>query len=499
MSRRALLPLAWLAAAGLAAAPAAHAQAWRVTLDARAQAVSFRGWRVDSIPATDTVTGSGGGPATPAGDAVTCDPVSGYCRYWRPGADQRGVPTVLTTDATMWGLGVTGLSVHANARLGGDLGGGSPWYGPDRGVELVEGYVDYDRGWLQGRAGRQVVNGRLGWWGVDGGRGWLRDTRRHLEISGYGGWGLARSSNLTVTSSALNVLGDFQTGRRQWAVGGTARWSATPGRAQVEYHREWSAVDGGVTVERAAFGAEMAPVGGVGLSGGAIYDLASGLWGSWDLSARAAVGRRVSATARVRQYRPLFDLWSVWQAFSPVPYHAVDGAIGVRVHRALALRAGGERYWYPNTETETPLVTVEDRGWRATLGATWSPRSDLDVDAEWHREFGVGAYANSEQGVLTWRPRAGWSLALSAGHLERPLDYRYDVAKLWWLGAAVDRTLTERVRFGLTLDRYDETRDRPDAAGGSWAQARVAARLTWLLVSGADRLPLPPGRPRRAP
>ncbi|HET7042733.1 MAG TPA: hypothetical protein VFI13_11965 [Gemmatimonadales bacterium] len=496
MRRR--VTLLWLLAF-TATAPALAAQGWRLALDARSQAVSYRGWRVDSIPAADTVTGGTGGPETPDGFVVRCDPTVGYCRFWRPGGVTRAVPSVLTADATVWGLGVAGLSLHSTARAGTDLAGGTPWYGPDRPVELVEGYADYDHDQLQARAGRQLVSGRLGWWGIDGVRGWLRSPRRTLELSGYGGWGLARSSTLTVTSSALNILGDFQTGKRQWAAGAVARWTPTRGSIQAEYHREWSGVDHGVVIERAAAGGELEVTRRVGVTGGAIYDLASGLWGSWDLGARANVARRVSLNARVRQYRPLFDLWSVWQVFSPVPYHAVDGGIGVRVDPRLSLRASGERYWFPDTHTETPLVTIEDAGWRSSIGATWSPRPGLDVDLDLHREFGVGAYANSEEGSVTWRPTAGWTVSVNGGHLERPLDYRYDVARLWWVGAGVDRRVNERLRLAVNADRYDESRARPDAAGATWDQLRLAVRLSWLFVSGADRLPLPPGRPRRTP
>jgi hypothetical protein len=470
------------------------AQGWRVLLDARAQATSYRGWRIDSIPVADTVTGAGGGTETPDGYVARCDggPV---CRYWRPGPEQRGAPAILTADATLWGLGVTGLSLHARTRLGADLGAGDPWYGPDRTLELVEGYADLERGRYHFRAGRQVVSGRIGWWGLDGARGWVRSRRLGLEASAYAGWGLARSSNLTVTSDALNPLGDFQTGERQGALGATARWSDPRGSVEGQYHREWSGVDGGVTVERAAVSAEHVIAGPVSATGGALYDVASGLWGSWDLGARYAHGR-VSASARVRQYRPLFDLWSVWQAFSPVAYHAADGGIGVRLDPRVALRVTGERYWYDETETSTPLVSVEDAGWRMSYGATWTPRRELTVDGELRREFGVGAYANSVQGSAVWTPRPAWTLRATAGHLERPLEYRYDVSTLDWIGIGADWRAGDRVTLGGALDRWSESRDRPDAAAFSWDQVRLSFRMSWLLLSDADRLPLPPGRPR---
>lgn len=491
-ARRTLLALSlWASLPGTALA-----QGWRVMVDARGQATSFRGWQVDSIPVADTVTGTSGGPETPDGYVANCE--GGLiCRFWRPGGVSRGAPAVLTTDATLWGLGVTGLSFHARAWLGGDLGNDSPWYGPDKALELVEGYADLDRTSYRLRAGRQVVSGRLGWWGIDGGRAWYRLPGQGLEASAYTGWGLARSSNLTAVSDALNPLGDFQTSRRQWAAGGTARWNASRGTVEAQYHREWSGVDGGITIERAALSGEALLTRTVGVTGGATYDLASGLLGSWDLGARASLGPW-HASARVRQYRPLFDLWSVWQAFSPVAYQAVEASLAVRLHPAIALRTTGERYRFDNTETSTPLVVVEDAGWRMSVGATWTVRSDLMVDGELRREFGVGAYANSAQGTLTWAPRPRWMLRANAGHLERPLEYRYDVATLNWIGAGADWKVDDRMSVGLGVDRWAEERARPDAAAFSWDQMRIAARVTWLLVSGADRLPLPPGRPRSA-
>lgn len=133
-----------------------------------------------------------------------------------------------------------------------------------------------------------------------------------------------------------------------------------------------------------------------------------------------------------------------------------------------------------------------------SYGATWTPRADLTVDAELRREFGVGAYANSIQGTVVWLPRPRLTVRANAGHLERPLEYRYDVSTLDWLGVGTDWRASERVTLGGAVDRWAEERDRPDAAAFSWDQLRLSLRMTWLLVSDADRLPLPPGRPRSA-
>jgi hypothetical protein len=472
----------------------AGAQGWQLRLDARAQSASYRGWQADSIPVGDTVSGGSGLPETPDGYIVSCTGLP-TCDYWRPGQARHGLPAVLTADAAAWGLGVAGLSLRLRARAGADLAEGNPWYGPDRSVEMVEGYADLDRARYRVRLGRQVVDGRLGYWGIDGGRAWLRAADGAFEASGYAGWGLARASNLTVTSDALNPLGDFQTGVRQGAFGATAAYRTGRASIAAQYHREVSGADYGVTVERGSIAGEYVATRRVALTGGAVYDIASGLWGNWDLGASADFGR-IGVSGRVRQYRPLFDLWTIWQAFSPVPYHAVDGTVTLRALPTLSLRATGESYRFAETETSTPLVDIETTGWRTAFGATWSATPQLMVDGELRREFGVGAYANSLQGTVTWMPTPAWLLRANGGHLERPLEYRIDVSTLDWFGVGADWTVDQRLTFGLAVDRWDETRDRPDASTFGWDQTRVAARLTWLLASNADQMRLPPGRPR---
>jgi hypothetical protein len=134
--RRALLCLAL-------AAPPAAAQGFRLRLDAQAQAVAFRGVRLDSIPITDTIAGVGGGPVTPDGIATYCVPGLPYCTFFRPGAVRRGGPFTTTADFTMWGLGVSGLSVHALARVGAAIGSADAWPATSPAVQLLEGYAEY--------------------------------------------------------------------------------------------------------------------------------------------------------------------------------------------------------------------------------------------------------------------------------------------------------------------------------------------------------------------
>ena len=120
-----------------------EAQGYRLRLDTRLQTVSFRGVALDSIATADTVTGSGGGPATPDGFAVSCIPGRSFCHFYRPGPTLRGTPIVTSADLTLWGLGVTGLSARLSARAAGELRDARIWPGTSPRFQLIEGYVEY--------------------------------------------------------------------------------------------------------------------------------------------------------------------------------------------------------------------------------------------------------------------------------------------------------------------------------------------------------------------
>src|ERR1041384_1971342 len=61
-------------------------------------------------------------------------------------------------------------------------------------------------------------------------------------------------------------------------------------------------------------------VPGVTVQAGSDWDLAMGQWGSAEVAATYTQAR-YSGTVGLRRYRPHFELWTIWGAFSPVPYH----------------------------------------------------------------------------------------------------------------------------------------------------------------------------------
>ena len=113
----------------------------------------------------------------------------------------------------------------------------------------------------------------------------------------YGGWGLARSLDVPITSPSLNPLDEFQLPERHLTAGATLGWRSRQADLRAEYRRE---VDPSVDLfisERTAFTAVLRPAEHVSVTGGTEYDLAQGWCGAlsyfanqnwrWDASVHA--------------------------------------------------------------------------------------------------------------------------------------------------------------------------------------------------------------------
>lgn len=469
----------------------AAAQGYRLRVDTRWQAVAYRGVALDSIPIADTVATPGEGPRSPDGFAVRCRAGAAYCTFFRPGPTRRGGPVTTTLDGTLWGLGVTGLRVRAAARVGVDLGTADAWPGTDPAVQLLEGYAEYAVPRATARLGRQVVASRLGTTGFDGAGLVVRDHRLGLEGQGYIGRGLARGAALPVMSPALNPLDDFQPRRRQILVGGGAGWTSARFDARVEYQREVDPDARSFVSERVGVEAALRPVADVRLSGGADYDIAAGWWGSAEASL-TYVTPQVRATLGARRYRPHFDLWTIWGAFSPVPYRSVQASLAVAALSRFEVRARYERYRFDEAETETPLLAVKRDGWRAELGATATPLPQWTFDAGYQREFGPGASVAGTVGSVTYQPSRRLRATLLGSRIDRPLEFRFNDAVVHVYGLDAQWTHSERVRINLTAHRYGESHRRPDAGAFDWQQFRLSARVVLAFGEGADLRGLPP-------
>jgi hypothetical protein len=311
---------------------------------------------------------------------------------------------------------------------------------------------------------------------------------------------LARASALPVTSPQLNPLDNFQPSSRQVTAGAALGWRGRMATARVDYQREVDTDARKFVSERAALSVDLSPGQRWSVTGAVDYDLANTWFGNADATLRYSTGW-ITAAGGVRQYRPHFDLWTIWGAFSPVPYHAVNAAVWVRPIRKLELRGRWERYSFSDTETETPLVDVEDDGWRVGVGGTYWPSARWTLDAGYHQDFGPGAASDGFEASVTFLPRPHLTLTAYGSTLDRPLEFRFQDASVDVLGLDAEWSPTEGVRLALGGARYWELRERPDAAALDWDQTRLHARVTLIFRSESDAVPLPPAlrtRPRAA-
>jgi hypothetical protein len=229
---------------------------------------------------------------------------------------------------------------------------------------------------------------------------------------------------------------------------------------------------------------------------GVEYDMAFGQVGTADASLRYA-GNAVGGLVGYRRYRPHFDLWTIWGAFSPAAYDDVHAMAWVQPAPSLRLTARGERFWYEPTDAGTPLVRVEDAGWRVRWSASWQATRRWQLDGGYLAEFGPGAASRSADGGVTWTPDDRLSVSAFGALLARPLEFRFSETNVTSVGLDVSWDARETLRLGGGVSRYWEERERPDASGIDWDQTRVYVRATMLFESGADRHRLPPARPRR--
>ncbi len=491
MSARAFSPAIAVAALGLVWPVDGGAQQYRARIDVHAQAISFRGLRQDSLAAALALPSAGGGLETPDGYALRCGGAT--CYYWRPGPTLRGVPLTTSASVVVWGLGVEGLSLRGTGRLMADLGEDLAWPGSDPAVQLIEGFLEYERAGLTARGGRQLVMSRLEPIGFDGAWLRLRWARASLELTGYGGWGLGQATAVSALSPALNPLDEWRPRDRQLVAAAEAAWAFRGLDARAEYRREVDPLDDYFVSERTAVSLG-ASIAGLRATGGLDYNIAEGHLGNVDLGL-TYVRPAYTVSAGARRYRPYFSLWTLWGAFSPVPYNAVNASVQARPKRWLTLHARGEGYRYEDAEVSTALVPqLEDQGWRASTGASATLNAHWTLTGNYGLEHGPGAAGRYADGAVTYAPNAGFSIDLYGGRMARPLELRYYDATSRWVGARAEWSVDTQRRVWTDVAFVEDQRERPDAGGNTLAQMRLRTGLSLAFGASPDRWQLPPAR-----
>ncbi len=481
---------------GLIMASPLHGQGWQVRLDTWYMSYAYRGYQLDSVPVSDVTQASSGGFESSDGFAVKCVPGAAFCTYFPPSEAQRGNPLWSTLEASLWGLGIQGLSFRMKGRVGTDLSSPTVWPASEPTVQLTEAYAEYKNNWLTVLGGRFHESSRLNYTGVDGAKIDLFLFKRGLELFGYGGWGMAMGAPLPVTSPNINPLDQFQPQKRQYVLGGGLGWQLSGFQGRAIYQRE---IDGNsdqnyLFSERAAADLMWRPVRQITLTGGAEYNIGIKQWGTADVTVSYATPNRfLSTSIGWRRYRPFFPLWTIWEAFSPVGYDGAWASLHVWPARGWELRGKAEVFGFDETETASPNVTVANDGWRWTLGGGYVGLAKWRFDFDYHAEKSIGASATGWYAAITWDAMRKLMLTGSGGRLIRPLEYRYNDANTWNAGLRIDWRPLPDIRGMIEARYYIEDRNRPDAAAiNNWEQVRINAGLTLYFGSGMDTPSLHP-------
>lgn len=466
---------------GIAGVQKAEAQSVRITGTTNIRYVQVRPLVRDSIAVDETV-GSGLLRQTSTGQVVRCITGDAFCRGTRPSDPTSTVPGIQDLEISSWGFG-EGIRAFAHLR-GRTAWGGNPslWPRAEETIDLLAAYGEVDRERYRIRVGRQWTTSGLGFYNFDG----LGATFRPLpglSIEGQAGRSLVRGLNEPRTGGALQAIEELAPVEPGLMLSGQLRYRPSPLVSLAAlYHRD-------VRDDRAGLYSELARAEGVlrirrgSLEGSLETDLAGGKVNEARIRLRTPPLWSVAAAAEVRRYRPYFELWTIWGAFSPVGFD--EGRIDLTWARAqgdMIVRSEASYRSYDDTGMETAIARFRTDGWGLGTNVSWSPRhwESWRVEGGYRMEVGFGA-ARSE-GHAGVRRQLGplGHVAVRGVAFQRLYEFRLDHGAVVGLGAETSLRLSDRSRIhgSATGYRHLDRRDRPHM---DWTQIRASIRMQWTI------------------
>jgi hypothetical protein len=471
--------------AGALAAPALPAQGVRISGITTAQFLGFRRTADDSVLASTVAPIEGTTLAeAPDGSIVRCTPGLAWCRYRRPSDVASTVPLLQDLQVAAWGFG-TGVSAHAHLRAREAFGPVRDLYprARDR-FDLLSAYVELDRATVRARLGRQWVPAAgFGLANYDGASVQWR-PRREAALELYGGWSLAPGLNEPRTSGEIADVELLAPDDRGYVVGGmlharplrplavSARWQRDIRTDRLELFAERVATDATWRLGR----------GGVDATW--VHDLGTGTTNEARLRARLPEWRGASLAVEARRFRPFFELWTIWGAFSPVGYGETRGTLawrgsGERLGRVgIDLVAG--RRTYDATEAGVASAQLRDDGWRAGGDASVRLARDWSATAGYRREIGFGASRADQQAGVRWDPSGPVSLGAHVTAFQTLLETRFAFFDVKGAGVDAAWRLGPDMRVVGDLAAYRNSSDERSPSF-DWTQWRGALRFEWTV------------------
>jgi hypothetical protein len=473
------IPLVLLFAGACTAA--AGAQTVRISGVTSARYVDLRPFVEDSVPFAQTA--DAGSPMFRQFDGVLVRCVEGdvVCRYLRSGEVVSVVPVFQDLEVTAWGLG-EGLSARAHVRGRSSFGSATGmWPRSEDRFDAIDAYVELDRPAYRLRAGRQWLSSNLGFNNFDGAHAVVH-PRRDITFEGFGGWGLAVGINEPKSSGEFGLVEDLPPAARTHVFGGAARWRPDRRSAvNVFYQRE-------IRTDRATMHSErVAADGRLGFGrtvaeGWVVYDFAADYVNEARARLRLPEWRGISTIVEGRRYRPFFELWTIWGAFSPVGFdEARASAFASLLDERLSLDVSGgfRRYGEANAGFIT-FMPLRNDSWRFGGNAAFRLLPAATVSAGYNIDVGFGASRSDAYAAARWEPGARYYVGAIATGFQNIFEFRIGQGRVVGVGGDGGFRLNDDIMVVGDLLVYRHT-STGGLATADWSQRRASLRLEWTL------------------
>lgn len=477
--------LGLLAAAALAlTSSAAAAQGARLAGTTSLRYLELRPMVDDSVRA-DSVAGGGFLRETSAGVVAYCRADDAWCRYRRTQDDAIGaLPLVQDLEASVWGLG-RGIHGHAHLRARTTAGEARDlWPQGDDPFDLLAAYVEIERADVRARLGRQWRGSGFGMASFDGAFvSWRAPVQGGaLAVDGWAGRSLLQGLAAPRSSGALASFEELAPKRDGILLGTELRWQPRAGRgASVAYQRELRTDGSWLYSERVAADASMRLGRRGSLDAALEYDLGAGWTNEARLGGQLSLLRDLAANAEVRRYRPFYELWTIWGAFSPVGYREASGGLTWdRAQQRLTVGVDAGYRRYDETDEGIDALPMKEDGWRLGLDAQWRPRTPVVLHAAWRTEIGFGASRTDVDGGARWQRDDDAWLGLRASSFQSAFEFRVGTGRVLGLGLDGGMRLRDDLRLAGDVALYRHTY-RDLAPATNWGQRRASLRLEWTM------------------
>jgi hypothetical protein len=468
----------WFALGVLVIAAPASGQSVRVTATSMVQAVDVRPLVEDSVP-IGAASGTGPYRLLADGRLVRCIDGEAVCRFRRSGDRVTAMPAMQDLEATAWGFG-EGVRVYTHVRARGSLGGNDfVWPRAEDRFDAIAAYVEVDRRQFRARLGRQWASNGLGLYNFDGAA--LQYRRGVATVEGFGGWSLVAGLNEPVDGSTLGAIDDLPPDSRGYLMGARvgARFSAGTAVAAV-YQRVIRGDRAGLYSERVGVDASTRALGTV-FDASYNYDLVAAEVNEAHLGASRELPARLSAAISLRHHRPFFEAWTIWGVFSPVAFDEARATVGWRSSGGM-LSADASGAWRRYGETDAGLQSnpLRTDGWRAGVGAEWTPRQEWLAHADYNVDIGFGASRSDAVAGLRWVPSERASVGATISALQNIYEFRVGTGRILGVGIAGSLRVAREARLVVDGALYSH-RPTNNAPSTDWSQRRASMRLEWTL------------------